>query len=107
MNKPTYKVTIEDREALDLSRLKPFAHSWIAMLNMHGAAQPSFDDYLDEVVATMRVTALDDARAELAQHSRDHYLLNVYTAWDRTTYHVTITYVFSDRSTALLFRLSH
>lgn len=107
MNEPSYKVVIENRSALNLKRLKPLAHSWIALLNLHGVKQSTFNDYLDGVVASMRTNALDDARHELAVEKREGHLLNVYMAWDKATYHVTTTYVFSDRTTAILFRLAH
>lgn len=98
-----YKVTIIDTDMLSDVAMMQIIHSWIININ----SPPSTYDFIDQVLADNRVKRIDEAREELATDNREQHLLNVYMAWDKTTYHVSTTYVFSDRTTAMLFRLSH
>jgi hypothetical protein len=72
---------------------------------LQGYKMPSFvDRIIDDGAAYMRRKALDDAKEQLAERADD--LLNVYVDCDRTTYDVTITYVFGNKDTALMFKLA-
>ncbi len=57
-------------------------------------------------MALHRANVIEEARAKLRLSSRENDLLNVYVEWDHDTYATTTTYVFSNRDTALMFKLA-
>lgn len=63
-------------------------------------------DFVDYMMAQHRVKLMERARTELRPSSRENDLLNVYVEWDHDTYATTTTYVFSNRDTALMFKLA-
>lgn len=65
-----------------------------------------FVEFIDSKVAGLRTELLRIGRARLEGQDRADHLLNAYLEWDKATCIVTATYVFSDRDTALMFKLA-
>ena len=61
--------------------------------------------FVDSKLANKRVELLNSGRAQLEGQERSEHLLNIYLECDKTNYMVIATYVFSDRNTAMLFKL--
>jgi len=94
-----YKV----RLSVDLLPLmKLTAHSWIKSM-YPGPVQ----DMIRDAIAETRGDLLTYARQRIVELDRqaDH-LCNLYLSWDGVSDNAEATYVFSDRDTALLFKLS-
>lgn len=96
---PPYKVHL----SVDLSPLMSLtAHSWITAM-FPGSVQ----DMIEGAIAESRGDLLDNARQRIVELDRtaDH-LCNLYLRWDSVSDNAEATYVFSDRDTALMFKLS-
>lgn len=85
-----------------LPLIKLTAHTWIKAM-FPGSVQ----DMIEGAIAESRNDLLDYARQRIVELDRqaDH-LCNLYLNWDGISNNAEATYVFSDRDTALLFKLS-
>jgi hypothetical protein len=102
MSKPVYKAIVHTTFPDDLIKMVNISKG----LPRNYAPSTSFIDLaIDSEASRQRVEALIGGKVLLADKA-DH-LLNVYVDCDRATYSVTITYVFNDKNTALMFKLSH
>ena len=96
---PTYKVHL----SVDLSPLmKLTAHSWIKSM-FPGSVQ----DMIESAIAESRNDLLGYARQRIIELDRQaNHLCNLYLKWDGLSNSADATYVFINRDTALLFKLS-
>lgn len=101
MSEQLYKAVVRTKLSNHVTKMIQLSQSLPSAL----AAPPSLiNAAIDHAVSMMRDQSLDRAKKELADKA-DH-LLNVYVDCDRTTYDVTITYVFDDKDTAVMFKLA-
>lgn len=106
MSEPLYKASHHIKlNATDGRYRQTFLYlrSWISSLNRTLPLGAQYSP-IREVTKVLRAELYDHARAQLADKA-DH-LLNVYVEWNQLAVEVTATYVFNNRDTALMFKLS-
>lgn len=68
-------------------------------------ARKPFVTMVQMQLSILRASLIANAREELRAEDRQDDLLNAYVEWNEDRDTVTATYVFSDRDTAILFKL--
>lgn len=69
-------------------------------------AWKAFDDYAADQLKHQRDALRENATDKLRAEQRQGDLLNLYLQWNEEADTITATYVFSNRNTALMFKLS-
>ncbi|SEM40949.1 hypothetical protein SAMN05192583_0089 [Sphingomonas gellani] len=97
---PTTKV----RHLVNISRITRLTYSWL----IQHACPAVIEREVRNQLAPLRLRLLDHGRSTLRDHLRrdPQHLQNVYLTWDGQSEMAAATYVFGDKTTALLFRLS-
>lgn len=69
-------------------------------------ARKPFVTMVQMQLSILRASLIANAREELRGDDRQDHLLNAYVEWNEDRDTITTTYVFSNRDTALMFKLA-